>query len=316
GGLIPIAIAAVSNSTTDFTAEHHAAPAASAGPTITASGLARISGCEYWVLTRVGTATANVTLYWNSFSNCNSSAYVTDLSTIVVAHSNGVSWDAYKRDGGTTGSAISGTVTWNTVNTFSPFALGSTSAAANPLPVLFDNVRAFEKGTGVQIEWSNLTERDLLNYQVEHSVNGRDYTVINQQSPKSNQNDKADYTAFDAAPASGSNFYRIKVQEVAGKIIYSKILRVEIGNVKKNIALYPNPVSGNQLTVALSGIKLGQYNVKVINASGQQVYQKALLSQGTSISQTLQLPSSVKTGIYTILVSGDDFMETQHFVVQ
>jgi hypothetical protein len=314
-GLIPIKISGLS-AASDFQAEHKASPATTAGATITAAGLKRVSGCEYWLLTRTGAATANVTMYWNAFSNCNSAAYVTDLSTIVAAHSNGASWDSYNNDGGTSGDAISGTVTWNNVSIFSPFALGSTSTASNPLPVLFDNVRAYEKGTGVQIEWSNLTERELINYTIERSVDGSNYSDISVVLPKSNQNDKADYVQFDATPARGANFYRIRVLQINGKLIYSKILRVETGNVKQSFGLYPNPVSGNQVTLALSGIKSGQYNVKVINSAGQQIYQKQILSQGGSISQTLQLPSAVKPGIYTMLVSSDGYMESKHFVVQ
>src|SRR5436190_18379016 len=114
------------------------------------------------------------------------------------------------------------------MSAFGTFALG-TSAIDNALPVMFADVRAFEKNNGVEIDWSNLTERDLINYIVERSTNGVNFTAVAQQAPRSNTNDKESYSAFDGAPNGGANFYRIKVREIGGKVIYSKVMRVDIG---------------------------------------------------------------------------------------
>jgi hypothetical protein len=278
------------------------------------AGITQISACEYWDLARpVGTASARVTLSWESGSPCNVNAYVTNPVTLRVAHLVGTTW-INEGNSATTGNNTAGTVTSNVVSAFSPFTLAG-SNSQNPLPVIFANVKAYEKNNGVQIEWSNLTEKDVASYSVERSTNGTDYTSIAQQLPTSNQNDKVDYSAFDANPAQGVNYYRIKGLETTGKIVYSKVLTVNLGSANKGLKVYPNPVRGNQVTINLSNVKRGQYTLRVINMAGQDIHRQILNNQGSTLTQTLDLPS-IKAGVYNVLIVGDNYRETKTFVVQ
>jgi hypothetical protein len=113
----------------------------------------------------------------------------------------------------------------------------------------------------------------------------------------------------------GVNYYRVKVLEVSGKIIYSKVLKVDLSGKQTGISLYPNPVSGNQVSLSIN-VKQGQYTVKVLNGAGQQVYSQKLIHQGGSMTQTVELPSSVKPGIYNMMVTGDNYRESKMFIVQ
>ncbi len=279
------------------------------------AGLTQISACEYWDLARpAGTASAQVTLSWEPGSPCGSSGvYVTNPVTLRVAHLVGTTW-INEGNSARTGNNTAGTVTSNAVSAFSPFTLAG-SNAENPLPVIFANVKAYEKNNGVQIEWSNLTEKDVASYSVERSTNGADYSSIAQQLPTSNQNDKVDYSAFDANPAQGTNYYRIKAVETTGKIVYSKVLTVSLGSANKGLKVYPNPVRGNQVTISLSNIKRGQYTLRVINTAGQDIHRQVLNNQGSTLTQTIDLPS-IKAGVYNILIIGSDYRETKTFVVQ
>jgi len=290
-----------------------------AGGTLGA-GITQISACEYWDLTRTGGGagiTAQVTLSWESVSPCGSTnAYVTDPTSLRVAHLVGATWVNEGRSA-STGNNTAGTVTsQNAVATFSPFTLASSTILENPLPVVFANVKAYEKNNGVQIEWSNLTEKDVANYAVERSSNGTDFSAISQQLPTSNQNDKVDYSAFDANPVQGMNYYRIKATETTGKIVYSKILSVSMGSTSQSLRLYPNPVKGNQVTISLSNVKRGQYTLRVINTAGQDIYRQSINNQSSSLTQTLDLPSSIKAGVYNMVITGTDYRETKTFIVQ
>ena len=284
------------------------------------AGITQISACEYWDLTRTGGAvgvSAQVTLSWESGSPCgNSSVYVTNPTTLRVAHLVGGTWVSEGRSA-STGNNTSGTVTsQNVVGTFSPFTLASSTILDNPLPVLFANVKAYEKNNGVQIEWSNMTEKDVAGYAVERSSNGTDFSAISHQLPTSNQNDRADYSEFDANPAQGMNYYRIKATETTGKVVYSKILSVSIGSGSQSLRLYPNPVRGNQVTISMSNIKRGQYTLRVINTAGQDIFRQSINNQSSSMTQTLNLPSTIKAGVYNMVITGSDYRETKTFIVQ
>ena len=161
-----------------------------------------------------------------------------------------------------------------------------------------------------------MTEKDVANYAVERSANGADFSAISQQLPASNQNDRVDYSAFDANPLQAMNYYRIKATETTGKIVYSKILSVSIGSASQSLRLYPNPVKGNQVTISMSNIKRGQYSLRVINTIGQDIFRQTINNQSSNMTQTLDLPASIKAGVYNMVITGSDYRETKTFIVQ
>jgi len=82
------------------------------------------------------------------------------------------------------------------------------------------------------------------------------------------------------------------------------------------LRLYPNPVKGNQITISMSNIKRGQYTLRVINAAGQDVFKQVINNQTTSLTQTLDLPATIKAGVYNMVIHGDNYRETKTFIVQ
>ena len=316
GGLRTIGVTPQATTAATYRATFNTAnPKTSVGNNL--GSLAQISNCEYWDLSETaGTTAAKVTLSWPAAANSCGQAYVGNVATLVVGHFSGGSWSNEGQSAFSGTPSAGGTVTSaNNLSSFSPFVLATTNANDNPLPVMFADVKAFQKNSGVEVSWSNLTERDLISYTVERSANGQTFTTINQVAPRSNTNDKESYSAFDAAPITGVNYYRVKVLEVSGKIIYSKVMKVDLSGKQTGISLYPNPVSGNQVSLSIN-VKQGQYTVKVLNGAGQQVYSQRLIHQGGSMTQTVELPSSVKPGIYNMMVTGDNYRESKMFIVQ
>lgn len=270
-----------------------------------------ISLCEYWDLNDgAESISAVVGLQYSSTSPCNTNGYITDPSTLLVAHFDGSTWESL--------GAASATLTNMTAavtSGFSPFTIGTTNPILNPLPVSFTDVKAAQKAAAVQIDWTNSTESDINAYLIERSADGINFSVIGQTAPRSNQFDKVSYTHIDAAPLSGTNFYRIKAIELSGKNVYSKALRVDIGRSPKGISLYPNPVRGSEITIGFTALK-GQYSLNLVNTAGQVVYRQSLNHAGGTVAQTVNLPASLKAGVYNVLISGDNYKETRTFVIQ
>ena len=321
GGYMPISITAPDNTGDVFAAEYTRNSATThAGNTGCTAPLLNVSACDFWNLNEITDAGAansiSVTLSWDGGSACNSNSFITNTAGLTVAHYTGPKWDVAGVGTTTvTGNTTQGTVTRPAVTVFSPFSIGNVFDGSNPLPVTFNDVKAFAKGTGVQIEWSNLTEKDLVNYYVERSANGIDFAPISTIAPRSNNNDKESYSNFDATPFNGANFYRIKTVEQDGKINYSKLLKVDISKSTKGIVLYPNPVSGSDLSVNLTAPK-GQYKMIIVNNAGQQVFAKQLVLAGGNISQAIELPAALKSGVYNLVVTGDNYRETKTFIKQ
>lgn len=317
GGRIPIGMSALSGSAT-VQAEYKRLPASTVGTAVT-TPVNHASACEYWELyPTTGSITTTVTMYWNTYSNCSAVAYVTSFASLIVARSNGTTWTSAGNTGGSLGSGNIVSNAGTTINNTTPFkyfSLASTAAGVNPLPVLFNDVKAFERNNDVQIEWTNLTEKDILLYTVQRSVNGRDFSTIASRLPVSNQSDKASYMDIDASPVQSANYYRIKATETGGKEIYSKIIRVDIGAVKAAVSVYPNPVVNKELTVSLTGITKGTYQLIFINSMGQQVYRTTMQTPGNAFTQTIALPATIKAGVYSLLVSGSVYTDAKTFIV-
>ena len=169
---------------------------------------------------------------------------------------------------------------------------------------------------GINIGWSNLAELNVINYKVEHSVNGRDFTALSSLTPNRNDGGRADYSYFDAQPVSGVNFYRIQSLEQDGKKVYSVIVKVDTKETNADVTVYPNPVTEGQLVLQTPGLKRGLYIVNVFNTAGQQVYTKQLNHNGGFVTLSIQLPASLKTGIYNLRLAGDGVKLIKTFIVQ
>jgi hypothetical protein len=321
-GFVPLSITVPDNAADAFTAQYFRGTPVE-NTDITVAGINHLSACDYWELAEAADAGSNTsitaTMYWNQNNPCNPPArYVDNPATIRGVRYISNSWSAASAAAGTgtnsDGSVAFASISYAALNTFVPMTLGSTLSTTNPLPVRFTDVKAYQKGSGVQIDWSNLTESELVKYVVERSADGQSFVSVGEQSPRSNQASKESYSKFDASPLP-ANFYRVTAIEFSGKTIYSKILRVDIGTDTKSIAIYPNPTRDKQVSVSMNTRK-GLYILRIFNSAGQEVMAKQLNHAGGALTQTVELPAAVKPGVYNILISGDNYRESKTFLVQ
>lgn len=176
------------------------------------------------------------------------------------------------------------------------------SANGSPLPVKFSNIKASEKGTGVQIDWTTYSEQNLANYQIERSSDGINFSAIGEVAPR-NVAAETQYNFFDALPLSGTSFYRIRNNDIDGKSGLSNIVKLNLNKNIKTIGIYPNPVIGNRVSFQTSDLAKGAYNVEVINAFGNRVFQQSVNHAGGAINQLLNLPN-LQSGQYTLRITG------------
>ncbi len=313
----PCGISAPGTATDAFTAEYIRGSASVLG-TINIAGLDHVSNCEYWNIDRTtGASNVNVSLSWNTSSSCNTAAYVDNLGSLRASHFNGSNWDNFGGTSDGTSTVMNGSVTWNGVSAFSPFSLGSTSAAFNPLPVKLVNVKAYRSATSNKVEWTNLTEEQVVKYEVERSVSGSKYETMTSVAARSNSNDRQDYSVYDLQPAS-LTYYRIKVTSIDGEVLYSPVVKVSSGiNAVAELNLYPNPVTGKQLTLYVNNTKAVSYSVRIYAANGQVVKTETFKHPGGSYSKTIELPGQLQAGQYFLQATDNEGqVSTLKFITQ
>jgi|GEM_PF-1451925 len=303
-GYVPIAIASLSGSYT-YVAQYNRTNAAAMGG-ITAVGLDHVTVCDNWTLaptSLVGGPTANVTGFWNTNSPCNGenlSYYITDVNSIVLAHFNGTSWNAFGNNTITGDNVTGGSVTWNTVSSFSPFALGSTTPS-NPLPVTLVNFRAVLNNGAVDLTWTTEQETNSDHFDIQRSADGSNWSSIGTVAAQGNSATPTNYSYIDNSPSNGVNYYRLKMVDKGGAFSYSSIQIVSLNSVAA-FKVFPNPAK-DFVNVTFGHVSDNGV-VRIININGQSVFTQAISNASGS---TISIPvHNLAEGTYMVQVLGSD----------
>jgi len=196
----------------------------------------------------------------------------------------------------------------NTTITIDNF-ITNVGASNVALPITLGGFSAVQNANNVSLSWNNVTEANIASYSIERSGDGSSFTKLAALQPTRNDGSGTGYQFTDASPLAGNNLYRVKVEELSGKVSYSAIVRINLGG-NSSLQVYPNPVKGGQFGLQISNLAKGDYTIRIYNEAGQVVNSKLLYHRGGSISQTLSLPN-LQHGLYTVEVSGATKMQKQ-----
>lgn len=267
---------------------------------------------KQWTIVEAVPGGSNATLSLGWVTADQAAGFVS-TNPVVIGRWNGTAWNYYNATvsgSGTTADPYIASATGITADFTSanPFIVANKSA----LPVNIFGVKAFTKETGVQVEWSVGTEYNVASYILERAINSRDFATVATVAAKGNSS----YSAYDANPVAGVNYYRLKVLDKDGSFKYSTVLAVNISKTKAEVVVAPNPVKGGQLNLQIGGLEKGVYSVRLYNDLGQEVFNSQLSTTGGSLSQSFTLPSTVKAGMYNLQLSGGDVKISKRVVVQ
>ena len=188
--------------------------------------------------------------------------------------------------------------------------------ANSVLPINFTNVKAYEKGNDIQVEWNLGNEANILKYEIEKSADGRTFAKAGTQAARVIANTNESYNWLDVTPNTGNNFYRIKAIERSGDYKYSQVVNVELGKGLSSISVYPNPVSGHVMNLQFVNQPKGRYAVKLFNSLGQAVYQSEINHAGGSFTQGIEFSKKVVSGIYQLHVRNGEHKVVQKVIIE
>lgn len=117
----------------------------------------------------------------------------------------------------------------------------NTVNAPAPQPVLLSSFSAHKEAQTALLSWSTAEEVNSDRFEVEHSLNGKNWRMIGKVAARGNSNDKRWYSFMDVNPANGSNLYRLRMVDRDETFDYSRIRSLEF-DIDIETALYPNPV--------------------------------------------------------------------------
>jgi len=312
------------NASDEFTAEYvRGNPQSSTGacPIYCQPGMDHVSYVEYWTLDRnvASTATKQITLDVHATSFC------AEIENTYVSQWDPSAPDKWSKEPssfvqtGSIGVLDLGNIT--TVSPISNFAINRYLTLGtdrpflnNPLPVTLVDFKVKKYSEQAAIAEWELTDYcfTATQFELEHSTDKTSFAVIAVQPGKENSRF---YFHNDTRIAKGTNWYRLKITEVDGKITYSKIIAV-INDTKGLLitSVFPNPVS-NTATITLSAARSGMADVQLYDISGTVVYRRrSAIAEGTN-----NLPiemGKLSTGVYHLAVQSADCKAVYRLVKQ
>ena len=125
------------------------------------------------------------------------------------------------------------------------------------------------------------------------------------------------YNYTDIIPFSGDNFYRLKIIDKDGKQSFSSV--VALKNIKNNspkIAVYPNPMVGNQLSLTLQNVHSGNYDLYLLDMTGRKIALQNIAHSGNDVVIQINLGKHISKGIYRLVMNGESEVLNTPIIIQ
>ncbi len=173
------------------------------------------------------------------------------------------------------------------------------------LPLNLLSFTAVKDGAKTKLQWTTSHEINTARFDVEKSLDGIAFTSI-ATVPAANQSAQtSSYTAFDAAPHIGYNYYRLKQFDLNGSFTYSSIIRLYY-STEGSVSVAPNPANNYvdiKTTDKISKVMLTDASgktVKELSTSGNNRYPLQGISKGMYF---LRIVTSDKIQTFKLLIN-------------
>jgi Secretion system C-terminal sorting domain len=189
----------------------------------------------------------------------------------------------------------------NSMTDVSPSSSFSSEVTGSVLPTELLSFKGIKKGKVSQLQWEATNEKNLVNYIIERSSDGKNFHPVGFTKPRAAAaTDKVAYDFIDDQPEIGINYYRLLSKGLGKDEKYSKVISLDFGLGLSGRA-YPNPLDGD-LTIDLDiESNSGVVEVGIFDVVGKQVYSKKIENSDRRINATLPT-SDLPPGSYFIKV--------------
>lgn len=154
---------------------------------------------------------------------------------------------------------------------------------------------------GINIKWSTATERNNQHFEIEHSVNGSDFNLVNSTPGMLNSQLTTHYRFTHTNPHLGTNYYKLNQVDIDGTITTYKTIAINNNCFKSNSMTVHHQITENNLSVNLSS-PIKEYSLYLYNSIGQLVQYNASNNAGETQNLNIPIIKPIETGIYYLKV--------------
>ncbi len=198
------------------------------------------------------------------------------------------------------------------VPSFSSFFLKNVSGV---LPVTCIDFSAERKNNRVNLKWTTATENNADHYEIERSIDGKNFNKIGTIAAKGT----GSVYAFtdEAITQKGVYYYRLMAVDKDGsKKFACNTVKVSVEGGKEQIFgnIYPNPVK-DEMMVQLQRSYAGSVGLQIISSTGQVMQQTSVNLQSSDVKIGLNT-SGLSAGVYVLRLQTVKGIETIRFTKQ
>jgi hypothetical protein len=168
-----------------------------------------------------------------------------------------------------------------------------------PLPIELINFKALiQHDENVMLYWSTASEKDNEGFEVERSIDNRNWSPLGFVRGMGTTAEKHEYTFNDDQPLSGVNYYRLKQMDTDGKFQYTPIVVADLHGKNSLFDVFPNPSSEGVLSVRAVSMKEGDATLEIFTWAGLRAFRETFRAYEGTIVWPVDL-STYPKGTYT-----------------
>jgi hypothetical protein len=165
------------------------------------------------------------------------------------------------------------------------------------LPITLSYFKSNRIKDTVFLKWETKSESHFSHFVLERSTDGKTFYDIAKINA-SNMSVGSTYNYTDAPDANITNYYRLKIVDIDGSFVYSKILSESYDASNTPLLVYPSIATENKIEVAFKKVSASA-QIKIFNMTGQLVSTHNL--QAGSTTESIDLAHFTEGGYFLIL---------------
>lgn len=179
-----------------------------------------------------------------------------------------------------------------------------------PLVPLSVNIADFTVKTNNSqniLNWGTASENNSRDFELQTGTDGATFSTIATIATKAingNSNEKLNYSYVDADPAVGHNFYRLKMSDKDGQVIYSKVVDLLNTLTTEPVNIYPNPAK-DVVNIDLFATYEYTATISLTDMLGKLV-KKVNVQVVSGNNHIVTDMKGMVTGIYTLQISNEN----------
>lgn len=183
------------------------------------------------------------------------------------------------------------------------------------LPVEMVNFQAekLENEKAVSLHWKTASEINNEGFDVLHSVDGENWTIIDFIDGVGTTTEMTTYEFVHRSPSSGLNYYRLKQIDFDGKSELSQIRSVGF-DVAKDLRIIPNPAEEVFNVSINKEVFQDEVSVEVMDAMGGMVFFKGISIETNNVLQIDAL--GLQKGVYFVHVFDQSTTKVKRVVIK